>query len=71
MLNSLSNRKNLKMGKQSRSDNANGEEKKNDAGSVSKTVLVESKAVDPALALLFASSVSLNLPHQVAMEQIH
>ncbi|KAM3074833.1 Nucleolar protein 12 [Clarireedia jacksonii] len=44
------------MGKKSRSDDVNGEGKNNDSGSVSKTVLVESKAVDPALALLFASS---------------
>jgi nucleolar protein 12 len=59
------------MGKRSRSDNASGEGKNNDSASVGKTVLVESKAVDPTLALLFASSVSLNPPHEVAMEQSH
>ncbi|PQE24105.1 nucleolar 12 protein [Rutstroemia sp. NJR-2017a BVV2] len=42
--------------RRSRSENASGEGKNNDSGSVSKTVLVESKAVDPTLALLFASS---------------
>ncbi|EDN96768.1 hypothetical protein SS1G_01694 [Sclerotinia sclerotiorum 1980 UF-70] len=44
------------MGKRSRNDSSNGEEKTNSKESAGKSFLTENKAVDPTLALLFASS---------------
>lgn len=56
---SQTNNNSIAMGKRSRNDGANGVEKINGKESVGKSFLTENKAVDPTLALLFASSVSL------------
>jgi len=46
------------MGKRSRRDAENTEEKTNGHKETKKSILVDDNAVDPSLALLFASSVS-------------
>ena len=46
------------MGKKSRKDGESKGEKSNGSSHTKKAILDEDKAVDPALALLFASSVS-------------
>lgn len=47
------------MGKRSRNENTSVAEKANGKESAGKSIFTENKAVDPTLALLFASSVSL------------
>jgi nucleolar protein 12 len=46
------------MGKRSRKEDATASEKSNGASHTKSSILVDDNAVDPALALLFASSVS-------------
>lgn len=49
------------MGKRSRNESTSGGEKVNGKDSTGKSIFTENKAVDPTLALLFASSVSLEI----------
>lgn len=51
----------ITMGKRSRTDSNHGENQINPKEGASKLFLAEDKAVDPTLALLFASSVSLKI----------
>jgi nucleolar protein 12 len=51
------------MGKRSRKDGEKSEVKSNGNSNVKKSILVDEKAVDPALALLFAASVSPSPTH--------
>jgi nucleolar protein 12 len=48
-----------KMGKRSRKEDATVSEKSNGTSHAQTSILVDDKAVDPTLALLFASSVSI------------
>ncbi len=56
------------MGKRSRNDGESSEKKSSTKKHIKKSIVVDEAAVDPSLALLFASSVSACLTQLIAKD---